>query len=148
MEEREVWPNYDIKPHINSNHKYTFKINYENFKFDKKSWSLQNACDAWTVLLYNCGDQDDLFNFPFRPLLKLIIDALPEKFGPIELDIPEFYEMEDFIFGKIRYQNTTVHFYYENCLAYVEFASQSKKDLKRFINASNGLIFSHPGYGF
>ena len=115
------------------------------------------------VLAYERIEEDDLselrfhmchyfdaafnFNFPFRPLLSFIADCLREENVNVEVNLPDYFEFEDFVEGRITVGGREVAIYFEHSLCYISLASNYHDDLIRLASASLGKTFQHEGYG-
>jgi hypothetical protein len=87
------------------------------------------------------------FNFPFRPLIEFIAECLRGKGIKVELTLPQYIELEDFVTGSLIIEGREIAVYFEHSLSYVSFASNSQEDLMMLVNASQGKVFQHMGYG-
>ncbi len=87
------------------------------------------------------------FNFPFRPLIEFVAECLRGEGLEVELTLPQYVELEDFVTGNLIMDGRKIAIYFEHSLSFVSFASNSQKDLVMLINASKGKVFQHMGYG-
>lgn len=90
-----------------------------------------------------CND----FNFPFRPMLQFIAECLRQEGVSVEISLPDYLEFEDFVEGYLNVDGRMVSIYFEHSLNYVSLGSNSEEDLMTLVNASQGKVFQHEGYG-
>ena len=87
------------------------------------------------------------FNFPFRPLLEFIAECLRQKGVTVEISLPDYMEFEDFIEGEFTVEGREISIYFEHSLCDCSFASDFQEDLMMLVDASQGKVFQHEGYG-
>lgn len=87
------------------------------------------------------------FNFPFRPLLDFLAECLRQDGMTVDLDLPDYMEFEDFVEGHLTVDGRRVDVYFEHSLSYLSLGSNSQAELIIVINASQGKVFQHEGYG-
>ena len=87
------------------------------------------------------------FNFPFRPLLEFIAECLRQEGMTVDFSLPDYMEFEDFVEGSLRVDGREVAVYFEQSLSYFSLSSNSQEDLMMLVNASQGKVFQHEGYG-
>ena len=87
------------------------------------------------------------FNFPFRPLLEFIAECLRQEGMTVDFSLPDYMEFEDFVEGSLRVDGREVAVYFEHSLSYFSLSSNSQEDLMMLVNASQGKVFQHEGYG-
>jgi len=87
------------------------------------------------------------FNFPFRPLLEFVAECLRQQGVTVEISLPDYMECEDFVTGYLSVDGREVSIYFEHSLSYFSLASNSQEDLMMLVNASQGKVFQHEGYG-
>lgn len=87
------------------------------------------------------------FNFPFRPLIEFVAECLRGNGVKVEPTLPQYIELEDFVTGSLIMEGREIAVYFEHSLSYVSFASNSQEDLMMLVNASQGKVFQHMGYG-
>ncbi len=97
-----------------------------------------------------CQNFDDAcfdFNFPFRPLLEFVRDCIETSGTSVELVLPDYYEHEDFVEGRLGLTGRDVWVYFEHSLAYLSFSSYDRQDLNLLKEMTEGKQFRHIGYG-
>lgn len=87
------------------------------------------------------------FNFPFRPLLEFIAECLRQEGVTVKISLPDYMEFEDFVEGEFTVGGSEISIYFEHSLCYVSFAANSQEDLIMLVDASQGKVFEHEGYG-
>ena len=113
---------------------------------------------AFSKIECGCGAQSTLytgqnfdacfdFNFPFRPLLDFLVECLLQEGVTVDLHLPDYMEFEDFVEGYLRVDGRQVALYFEHSLSYFSLGSISQEDLNMVVNASQGKVFQHEGYG-
>lgn len=87
------------------------------------------------------------FNFPFRPLLEFVAECLRQEGVTVDFSLPDYMEFEDFVTGYLNVDGREVAVYFEHSLSYFSLSSNSQEDLMMLVNASQGKVFQHEGYG-
>jgi hypothetical protein len=110
----------------------------------------RNERDVGAHSKFHTGQNFDAcfdFNFPFRPLLEFVAECLRQEGVTVDLDLPDYIEFEDFVEGYLRVDGRPVEVYFEHSLSYLSLGSDSQQDLIMVMNASQGKVFQHEGYG-
>lgn len=106
--------------------------------------------DSFDDSMFHTGQHFDApfdFNFPFRPLLEFVAECLRQEGVTVDFSLPDYLEFEDFVEGYLRVDGREVAIYFEHSLSYFSLGSKSLEDLMMLVNASQGKVFQHEGYG-
>ncbi len=118
---------------------YSVVLAYEKIKADDRAESRFHTSQYFET----CFD----FNFPFRPLLQFVAECLRQEGVTIDFSLRDYMEFEDFVEGSLRVDGREVAVYFEHSLSYFSLSSNSQEDLMMLVNASQGKVFQHEGYG-
>lgn len=117
----------------------------------------RNCMHRWSAEL-NVGRDFDA-NVPFRPLLTFIRECLQEHGFSVELNLPDYYDFEDFVEGTMLIQfevdkdGTTatqslrIFVYFEHSLSYLLLSAEDEVGLRIVETCTNDKVFLHEGYG-